>query len=185
MTTLLFASLRPLSFRGLVFFTLMGLVLLLWQNAIQPWLDPVGYGPDLFLVWVLYFGLNAPLASGAAIVTLLGFLNDAAGGRLFGLSPLIFMIIMFICHAVRQKIDPIPPWYLILFILGFVIVANGLTWLFLHILDKSFPLTPESFTSPTVVFFISAVMTSLVGPLLFYMMDVFRFISGIQEEKEP
>lgn len=184
MTTLLYASIRPLSFRGLVFFALIGLVLLVWQNAVQPWLDPVGYGPDLLLVWVLYFGLNAPLASGAAIVTVLGFLNDASGGRLFGLSPLIFMIIMFICHAVRQKIDPIAPWYLILFILGFVIVANGLALLFLHILDKSFPLTPETLTSPTVVFFISAIMTSLVGPLLFYIMDVFRFISGLQEEKE-
>ena len=176
---------QPLSFKGGMFFFITGFIMLIFQTTILGWIDPVGYGPDLCLILVLYLGFNAPLISGAVLVTALGFLKDATGGGAFGLHSCVFLVLFLLAGQLRGKIDPIAPWYQVIFILVFTVLSGGLVFLMLYLLGCSLPDLAGLWPDPGLICLISAVLTALVGPILFWLLGLAQPLLGPWPEEEP
>ncbi|MEW6261527.1 MAG: rod shape-determining protein MreD [Thermodesulfobacteriota bacterium] len=161
----------PLSWKGELFFSGVGVFLLMFQTTIQGWIDPWGFGPDLCLAVVIYTGLYTPLAASAALAVGLGFLKDATSGGVFGFYPGLFLIVSLAAGLARRKLDPAAPWYQVLIVFIFVLGAGGLTLAGLQFFGRPYNFLPSSWYSPAAALLISAVATALVGPLLFWMLD--------------
>ncbi|MBF0528171.1 MAG: rod shape-determining protein MreD [Deltaproteobacteria bacterium] len=158
-----------LSLRDALLFGLMGIGLLVFQTTVIAWVDPWGIGPDLCMILVIYSGLHLPITSGSTLVVGWGLLKDAAGGSILGFYAAIFLLIFLIANLTRQKLDPAAPWYQVLFIFLFVMTGGTLTLAALSFFDRPFDILPTSITSPAAIFLVSAIFTSLVGPLVFWV----------------
>ena len=170
---------------GLAFFGLIGLAFSLGQTTVMPWVDPEGYGPNLTLVVVLYLGLYAPLTLGSLTVVGLGYILDVSGGGVVGINAGLFLAAFYAAAGLHQKIDPTAPWYLALFILGFVVAIGGLTWVVLYLFDWPLPAFPNPASWSTVQFAVSAAATAIVGPILFWILDRFRLLAtGLMEREQ-
>jgi rod shape-determining protein MreD len=164
----------------------VGLGFLLWQTAVQPHYDPRGYGPDLFLLVIIYLGLKAPVTGGASLAVFLGLCGDAAGGGVFGFSSGLHLIMVLGLALIRQQADPTAPLYLPFFLLLFTLGAYAFSFLGLVMLDRPLPLFPTSASSPAVTSLVSAAATALFGSLAFWVFDlVFRYRSGAREFTSP
>jgi len=87
--------------RLLVYFG-FGLVFLLLQATVIPWLLPSYLKPDLLLILLIYLGLNENFRSGAILAYLLGCLLDVFAGHYLGLNGFVFLAIFFAARvAVR------------------------------------------------------------------------------------
>jgi|GEM_PF-2244384 len=164
-------GIQPLSFKGFIVYLAVGLVLLIFQTTISPWLGPWGYAPDFTLLLIINLGLIAPLVKGALLVALLGFLKDASGGGSLGLNPFIFLLIFLAIGQVRQNLDPKTPGYLLLFIFVFALAGAGLAWFLVYILGEPLNFISSCRSGPFSVCLISAVGTALVGPIFFWAFD--------------
>lgn len=175
---------QPMSPVGLVFFFLVGVIFLVWETTIQTWITPRGFGPDLSLLYAIYMGLYTTATSGAALITLFGFLHDAGTGGFFGLHTGIFLFVFFTTFLLRQNMDPSAPWYLALFIWIFVVGAHALTMIVLYLLDRSLPIPQLSMTSPFIPFLVSSLMTAVIGPAIFWILGFIRIYGGALLEDE-
>lgn len=173
---------KPMSFRGAMFFFFIGLIFLLLQTTILTWIAPTGKGPNLNLILVIYLGLNAPVTAGMALAASLGLLRDVTGGGTFGLHFAIFLVIFLIAGQLRQRLDPAGLWHLMPFVLVFSLAAGGLAWMSFFLLDLQVSSAPLTWSSPWTSFFISAVLTSLLGPLLFRFLVFFQPLFGSRSE---
>lgn len=161
-----------------------GLVVQILQTTIQPWVIPWGHGPDLSIILVVYLGLKAPLTSGAFLVTALGFLKDGGGGGILGINPGIFLLVFLAAALVRQRLDPNALWHLALFVLAFSVFAGVLAWGSFCLLGGSVDLISFSWSSPAVVYLVSALITALLGPPLFGLLDLLRPKAEPRPERE-
>ncbi|MFH1090758.1 MAG: hypothetical protein V1742_04230, partial [Pseudomonadota bacterium] len=105
--------------------------------------------------------------------TALGFFKDAAGLGLFGLYPGTFLGVFVVVVAVRAKINPRAPKYLMPFVLILALAAAGFTWLSLSFLGWPFKLLPLAWTGPGTTSLFSALATALFSPVMFWVLDPF------------
>jgi len=173
-----------LPFKGFVVYLAVGLILLVFQTTISPWLLPWGYYPDLTLLLIINLGLIAPLLKGAVLAAVLGFLKDAAGGGTLGLTPFVFFLIFLAIRYARQNLDPKTPGYLMLFIFVFSLAGGGLTWFLIYILGEPLDFLSLCRSGPLSVYLISTVVTTLVGPIFFWVFDHLRTMTGVAPEEE-
>ena len=68
-----------------------GLLFLLLQSTVIPWLLPAYLKPDLLLILLIYLGLNENFRSGAFLAYLLGCLLDVFAGHYLGLYGFVFL----------------------------------------------------------------------------------------------
>lgn len=165
---------KPLFFKGVLFFLITGLVLLLFQTIVQSWMAPNAYGPDLYIILIVYLGLNAPLTTGVILVAALGFLKDAASAGLLGFNPVLFLIVFLMASRIRQKLDPSAPGYLFILVFLFSLWAGLLNWAALYFFNGYPLLLPDSFSNPAVSYLVSVLLTAFVGPFFFGLLDLLR-----------
>ena len=85
-----------------------GLVFLLLQATVIPWLLPSYLKPDLLLILLIYLGLNENFRSGALLAYLLGCLLDVFAGHYFGLNGFVFLRITSynVCYTKLLRAPP-------------------------------------------------------------------------------
>ena len=160
------------------------MAVLLFQTTVQAWIAPWGFAPDLYIILIIYLGLNAPVTTGAILVTALGFLKDATGGGVLGFYPGIFLIIFIVAGQARQKLDPAAPWYLIVFIFAFSIWAGILAWVGFYFFSGLLGHLPESWYSPPMVYVVSSIFTAVIGPPVFWLLNILKPLVGPPAEHE-
>lgn len=72
-----------------------GLLFLLLQSTVIPWLLPSYLKPDLLLILLIYVGLNEKFRSGALLAYVLGCLLDVFTGHYLGLYGFVFLALFF------------------------------------------------------------------------------------------
>jgi len=175
---------QPLNIRGFLFFALTGLGLLVLQTTVQTWIDPWGYGPDFCFLMVLYIGVNVPVMWGAVLASVLGYFRDAAGAGVFGMHAGLFLVAFVVVALVRKKLDPAAPWYQALFVLSFAIGTGAMTQLAYYFLNRPLRFEPANWFSPMILFLISSLVTAVIGPMFFWLLDQFRPRTAARSERE-
>ncbi|NIQ95783.1 MAG: rod shape-determining protein MreD [Desulfuromonadales bacterium] len=89
----------------LTIYFLLGLLFMLLQTTIIPWVVPALFKPDLLLILVIYIGLGEPLLRGAALTYLLGMLHDVFAGSYLGLYGLVFLVLFLAARGAMRWFD--------------------------------------------------------------------------------
>jgi rod shape-determining protein MreD len=176
------ARTEPLSRAGITFFFILGLAVIIFQTTAARWYDTTGWSPDLALLIVLYLGLHAPVTSGALLICGLGFLRDVAAGGVFGLHPAIYLPLFFVTVLARRQLDPTPPWYASLYVLGAALGAGILEWGYLYLFGRPLPPFSLEWSGPASSFFISVLLTAALGPPVFGILKWRRLHPGEEAE---
>ena len=168
------ARIQPLNRSGFIFIFFLGFFILIFQTTVARWYDISGWSPDLILIIALYLGLHAPITSGVFLTVALGFLRDTAAGGVFGLSPAVYLPLLFVSALARRKLDPSPPWYSSLFVLAAYLVAGLLQWGFLYTFGWPLPHLSLTWSGPLFPFLVSAVLGGILGPPCFWILGRMR-----------
>ena len=169
--------------RAIIMMAVVGAVFFVFQTILHAWIGPFGYGPDIFLILILYLGLYAPFASGACLSAVLGFFIDAGGGML-GFNAFIMYTLFLVIFVIRQNLDPSGPWFLTVFSFIFSLIANALAFCLLNIFGNSFFPDEFSWSNPFISAFISSLTTAAVCPLVFKLLDFAQVVCGVKSESD-
>jgi rod shape-determining protein MreD len=173
-----------LSSKGLLFYTLVGLGLVVFQTTVMAWFIPGGFSPQLVIVLIFFLGIHAPILGGAVTVVCVGFIQDAAGGGMFGLSALIFLFIFFFTGIIRQKLDPTAPPYIVLSVFICVLGAGTITFMTLFLFDWPYEVTSMTCSASSFKLIVSSILTAVLGPLIYRILDFFRLQTGNRHERD-
>ena len=154
------------------------------QSTIRAWVDTQGYGPDLSLVAVVYFGLRAPLSTGASCSVLLGLCRDATGGGILGFYAGVFLFIFLAVQILHQKIDPTTPFYIMLLMFILYLTTGLVSIILLHIFGSTITLFPRNWSSPIAVFLVSGLTTSIITPVVFRLLRFFQPSLDTRKEQD-
>ena len=98
----------------------LGLFLVAGQSALIALFGHPGYGVEWVLILAVYVTLRTPLWVTALTAFTLGFLRDAVGGGLLGLYQFTLVLLTWLFHPYRTRLNFFSPLTLIplVFILG-------------------------------------------------------------------
>lgn len=85
-------------------FALTGLLLVVLEVSVVPILRPMGGGPDLTLIFVIFLALYGPVDDAAISGWVLGFMKDSLSTAPFGLYSVTFLCVGFFLSRVRSDI---------------------------------------------------------------------------------
>jgi rod shape-determining protein MreD len=110
---------------------LAGLIAVVLQGTVLPYLVVPNWRPDMLLLLVLVAGLVEDLPGAVVAALLLGALQDSFCGHSLGLYVSVYLLLVFAVHllSVHLNIDSVP--LLILLIVGGTLVGNLLVVFFL------------------------------------------------------
>ena len=80
------------------------LVAFLFQVTILPAVLADPFKPNLLLVTVVWIGLTVPSFWGAALVYLLGLLQDTVSGLYLGLNGISYLITFLVLHSIANRL---------------------------------------------------------------------------------
>lgn len=89
----------------LTVYFLLGLICMLLQTTIVPWLIPSLFKPDLLLVLIVYVSLSEGIVQGAILSYILGSLHDVFAGAYIGLYGLVFLLLFLSAKAAMRWFD--------------------------------------------------------------------------------
>lgn len=89
----------------LMVYFVLGLVFMLLQTTIIPWVVPPFFKPDMLLILVIYISLSESLLRGALLTYFLGTLHDVFAGAYLGLYGLVFLILFVTARAAMRWFD--------------------------------------------------------------------------------
>jgi len=116
---------------------LAGLVAVVLQGTVLPYLVVPDWRPDILLLLVLIAGLIEDLPGAVIAALLLGALQDSFCGHSLGLYVSVYLLLVFAAHllSAHLNVDSLP--LLILMIVGATLVANLLVVFFLMTLAET------------------------------------------------
>lgn len=117
--------------KRLLLIFLAGLVAVVLQGTVLPYLVVPAWRPDILLLLVLVAGLIEDLPRAVVAALLLGALQDSFCGHSLGLYVSVYLLLVFAAHllSAHLNVDSIP--LLILLIVGGTLVGNLLVVFFL------------------------------------------------------
>jgi rod shape-determining protein MreD len=144
-----------------------GLFLVIVEGFLAAWLGLIGYGPEWMLVLTIYVALRSELWVTVLAAFLLGFFRDALGGFMLGLWPLTLIMVAWLFHPSRLRLNFFHP--LTLMPLIFMLSLGG----YLLIMTPVMTILgwPGSGFNPLPAFLVSSLVTALTAPPLFSFMD--------------
>jgi len=89
---------------GIVKWTLILLLLMLFQTSVLPHYLAAPYKPDLLLVLMVYLTLRAPVSTSLPAAYGLGLLKDSLGGIYLGLDGFSFLVIYLVLKALSDRL---------------------------------------------------------------------------------
>lgn len=145
----------------------LGLFLVSVEGFLAARLGLPGYGPAWMLVLTLYVALRSELWVTVLAAFLLGFFRDTLGGFMLGLWPLTLIMVAWLFHPSRLRLNFLHPLTLIPLI--FMLSLGG----YLLIMTPVMTILgwPGSSFNPLPGFFVSSLVTALTAPPLFSFMD--------------
>ncbi len=144
-----------------------GLILVIIQGALTALVGFPGYGPEWVLVLALYVALRSELWVTALASLVLGFFRDALGGLWLGLWPFSLMMVTWLFHPFRSRLNFFNP--LVLTPLVFMLCFGG--YLFVMTPVMAILGWPGRRFNPLPAFLVSSLMTALTAPLIFSLLD--------------
>lgn len=160
--------------RLMVYF-LFGLVFMLLQTTIIPWVLPAFLKPDMLLILVIYISLSEPLLRGALLTYFLGILHDVFAGAYLGLYGLVFLILFIACRTAMRWFDTenaplllalvffgtILKGFLVLFALGLFADAGNVWPLIIRIIPTQ---ALASLVAAMIVLLVASRLQKMFGP---------------------
>lgn len=145
----------------------LGLFLVIVEGFLAAWLGLTGYGPEWMLVLTIYVVLRSELWGAVLAAFCLGFFRDALGGFMLGLWPLTLIMIAWLFHPSRLRLNFFHPLTLVPLI--FMLSLGG----YLLIMTPVMTILgwPGSRFLPLPAFFVSSLVTALTAPPLFSVLD--------------
>lgn len=145
----------------------LGLFLVIVEGFLAAWLGLTGYGPEWMLVLTIYVALRSELWVTVLAALLLGFFRDALSGFMLGLWPLTLIMLAWLFHPSRLRLNFLHP--LTLVPLVFILSLGG----YLLIMTPVMTILgwPGNGFNPLPGFLVSSLVTALTAPPLFSFMD--------------
>ena len=97
---------RPMRSARLLYWASIAAGLVLAIVPLPDWLDPVR--PDLALLAVIYWVLNAPRVAGLGSAWLAGLVLDVLRGMVLGQHALGFLVVAFLTHRLQLRMRMFP-----------------------------------------------------------------------------
>ncbi len=142
------------------------------QTSILPCMSVYGASPDFFLIFVVFFSLNADIKKASFVNLLTGITKDLFSEGKFGLSSVLFIITGYILGNMREHIFKEHTTTQI-FIVFLVVLAYNFTSLFcVFVSTRSVDLLSAAQQSLYV-----SIYTAIFSPLLFAVFK--RLRSGL------
>lgn len=126
-----------------------------------------GFGPEWGLALAVYVCLRSDLWVAALAAFFLGLIRDVTGGMWLGLWSLQLVMIIWLFHPYRARLNFFNP--LTLTPLIFILSIGG--YLFIMTPLMAILGWPSDKFNPLPAFFTSALLTALTSPLLFTFLD--------------
>lgn len=159
----------PVIFGPRDFFKLLvvGLLLVFVQGSLAAWLGLAGFGPEWMLVLAVYAALRADLWVAVLTGFILGLFRDVLGGTLWGLHSLTLVLLIWLFHPYRARLNFFSPLALTPLIFALSLAGH----LFIMTPVMAILGWPSQNFNPLPGFFISSGVTAVTAPPLFLLLE--------------
>ncbi len=145
----------------------LGLLLVLVQGSLAAWLGLAGFGPEWALVLAVYVALRSDLWVAVLASFFLGLFRDVLGGSLWGLHSLTLVLLIWLFHPYRARLNffsplALAPLVLVLSLVGYLFIMTPL----MAILGW-----PGHTFNPLPGFFVSSGVTAVTAPPLVLLLE--------------
>jgi len=147
-----------------------GLVFLLIQSTLIPWLLPPYMRPDLLLILLIYLGLNENFRSGALLAYLLGCLLDVFAGHYLGLYGFVFLSIFFLTRMAVRWFNTESSMLLLTMVFWGTLVEGGLVMFALGLFAEA----GNIWSMVLTYLFPCAIASSLVAELILLLLNLLQ-----------
>lgn len=147
-----------------------GLVFLLLQSTLIPWLLPAYLRPSLLLILLIYLGLNEQFRSGALLAYLLGCLLDVFSGHFLGLYGFVFLTIFFLTRIAVRWFNTESSMLLVTMVFWGTLAEGGLVIFALTLFAEA----GDIWTMVLTYLFPRAIVSSLVAELLLLLLNLLQ-----------
>jgi rod shape-determining protein MreD len=146
---------------------LLGVLLLIVQTTLLPFIPIHGIRPDILLVFTLYLGLSFSPVSGGTLAFLMGYLMDLFSGNAFGFYALSRPLVFFAAQFFRERFYLEGFYSKFLFAFIYAVSEGLLIFLFMN----AFHPAPLGSLYPLLLTFLlpQSFFTALVTPPLFFL----------------
>jgi len=144
-----------------------GLVFLLLQATVIPWLLPVYLRPDLLLILLIYLGLNEKFRSGALLAYLLGCLLDVFAGHYLGLNGFVFLALFFLTRLAVRWFNTESTMLLVTMVFWGTLAEGGLVMFALGVFAQA----GDIWSMVLMNLFPRAIVSCLVAELLLLLLN--------------
>lgn len=137
---------------------------------------------DLDMVIILIVFLSVYYGeTGAGIFALgQGFITDLFSGSILGLFTLIYLFVFLCVRLASRPLDLFSPGGQVVVVSMGVILKEVMMVVLLHLFSMEVSLSPVNYLS----FFVSAVCSGLIAPVLFYIMHSLCYFLAGEEDSE-
>jgi rod shape-determining protein MreD len=143
----------------------LSILLVVLQTSIADILFSGRLTLEISLIVVIYAGFRLDLAKGLTLAFILGFIYDCLAGSVVGLFTFIYMIIFMCSFLVSIRLSTEKLYFIALFSLICCFLEEILIVLFYNLAYGS-----EIVKKTPFLFFLQAVLISLLAALFFYLM---------------
>ncbi len=155
---------------------ILGFFCVILQYTLVPKVGLSGYGPEWVLILSLYVALRSELWQALLMAFILGFIRDAAGSGILGLTQFSHVTIIWLFFHFRGRVNFFNP------------LALGLLLFTLALLTNAFIVTPIMTllgwpllsAAPISLFLVSSLATAIVGLPLFALLN---FLTAPREKQ--
>ncbi len=144
------------------------LVNIVIQSAILPFLQIVGVQPDTLMILVISFSLLGGSGTGLTVGLTGGLIQDILYGNSVGYNALVYMLIGFFMGAIHDKVFTDKIIMPSVFVFLAVLIRGVFVWVYMFFSNMQNPF----YQSFAVVVLPEAVYTTILMPLIFYIMSM-------------